>query len=850
MPQRSSKTGRRRRPTGRANDNSSRTKRRRAAATPPSRNFTPLAWLATVGLIAAGIFFAMRHNRATGPDSANSNATADGLLREMQAAYKNLNAYSDTSLIQLRDRIDDRWFEEASVIRTHYLRPNLLRMSVERPGTQVVIDLSSDGDQLRARVQDPGTGNFDNQLVQRAAPASVSIGTIYAATDYAEVGRPGELNSLLRLPAPLHISQLSALLDEQPFGGLLKAATAKTRLEDKQLNDTNCHRVAVVVEDGQFVFWIDPVTKLLQRIEYPPPGGEDSGGMLICDYSSIRTEPALRDVFQMPVPDNAKVVRNFVLPASSFAPKGLNELAGSLAFTNLAGETVTSDTFRDKISVLCWFDQRAANQVALEKLQAVYEATKQDDAYQFLMVSTDPTTVASHADVENLLNNWKITIPVVRDLAAVGRDRFDVQSTPTLIVIDDKGIVQLNETGVDPQLDQQLPGVLKLIADGKSIAADYIKFLQERKAAYEQQLAAASVHAPETPATHLPTEISPATQPQQLKLTRLWAQPDFTAAGNAYATVEIDDRVRVMVHDGWNELVELDATDGSILRRHTIADNQTAAIQRLRSFKDRTGKQHHLGWSTLTRQVAILDDTWKTIGVYPPLASANTAAIQAADLGDLNGDGQAELYVSFASSTAAGESDYVGLHAVSLDGQSIWKNEDVETVRSIVQSVDKTGQRFLLTTNSIGQIVPVAADGTSQRPINVGARAIHQLFASAPNDPDGVFCGFTFLPNGEKLAIGVGGDMKDKWSFTLPAGSFRNQIEFATTADWFENSPWWTIAGPDGSVSFVSHNSDFHDHFQSGQELAGIATYKTRGANVLLLSSAEGVSAWQVERSE
>ena len=879
-------------PSQRPSQRSSRSRRHRELDPRDTtrRRTNPFLWAIPVAILLAVAFFFTERNRSdTTGQSTSSDATADGLLREMQAAYKNLNAYSDTTRIQFAARLGDRWVDESAIIRTAYQRPNFLRFSAERPGTEVVIDVASDGEHLRAQVVDPEIDNFDNQVVERAAPELMSIPALYSATEYTDVSRPGELKNLLsQLPAPLQISQLSLLLnqEEEPLQTLLATATETRRLEDARLPHTLCYRVAITGPTGPFIFWIASDTKLLQRIEFPVPSSGSNAaevnptdatkppGSLVCDYLSISTEPRLKDVFGMKIRPQAKVVRNFVLPPTDVAPTRLNLPAGDFEFTNLSGQPISSAQFDGKITVLCWFDSRPANRVALTKLEAVQEAVNDASVvdvanpaeFEFVLVCTEPATKFSHDDVKSLLQSWGIGLPVVRDLTAVGRDRFEIQATPTIVVLDAKGIVQLNETGIDPNLDQQLPGVLQLIADGKPIAADYLDFLNKRRRVYEKQLAAASVQAPTQAADSLPAEIPPATVPKRLKLSKLWGQSELSEPGNIYPHTHADNRVTYFVHDGWKEIVEL-GSDGSILRRHQVADSKAAAIRRLKMATDRTGRQYALGWSTLSRQVALLNDAWKTVLAYPPVEQPHSGVLSA-DLADLDGDGELEMYIAFAqpdgTDIAVDQQPYQGIHCVGLDGKLRWKNDRVPPARSMTHSLEASGKNFLLTTNRTGQIVPIDAQGTTQRDISVGSRAIHELFASDPEDPNAVFCGFSFLPAAELLAVGIQGDLKEAWALPMAPGIFRHQINLATAANWFADgvseesdasegsestdSPYWVFAGPDGSVSIVSHTDEFDDRFQTGQELTGIAAATLGDANVLLLSSADGVSAYKVEK--
>ena len=46
----------------------------------------------------------------------------------------------------------------------------------------------------------------------------------------------------------------------------------------------------------------------------------------------------------------------------------------------------------------------------------------------------------------------------------------------------------------------------------------------------------------------------------------------------------------------------------------------------------------------------------------------------------------------------------------------------------------------------------------------------------------------------------------------------------------------------------MAQDGSFYDQFNTGKDLTGLAVYETRGAKVLLLSSADGIEALQMER--
>jgi hypothetical protein len=114
----------------------------------------------------------------------------------------------------------------------------------------------------------------------------------------------------------------------------------------------------------------------------------------------------------------------------------------------------------------------------------------------FYAVCTEPTYVGN-SQLKALGEQWGSSLPIVRDLEAFGRDVFHVPWAPTLVVLDDSGIVQAFEVGANPSLSETLPGMLRQLADGESLARDVLAKYEEERASYARKLAQFSVAAPE-----------------------------------------------------------------------------------------------------------------------------------------------------------------------------------------------------------------------------------------------------------------------------------------------------------------------------------------------------------------
>ena len=82
-----------------------------------------------------------------------------------------------------------------------------------------------------------------------------------------------------------------------------------------------------------------------------------------------------------------------------------------------------------------------------------------------------------------MMRRWGVHVPLVRDLRAFGRDRFAIPGAPALVILDAQGVMQVYEVGANPNLSDELPGVLDRIKRGEDLAAT-------ARAQYEADMAA------------------------------------------------------------------------------------------------------------------------------------------------------------------------------------------------------------------------------------------------------------------------------------------------------------------------------------------------------------------------
>ena len=154
----------------------------------------------------------------------------------------------------------------------------------------------------------------------------------------------------------------------------------------------------------------------------------------------------------------------------------------------------------------------------------------------------------------------------------------------------------------------------------------------------------------------------------------------------------------------------------------------------------------------------------------------------------------------------------------------------------------------LLITGESGAILRVSSSVKEQPPHTVDKFAIARL-ASA-NFRQGTQSRYLATASGEKgdaVAIGLDAALKGHWEYVLPPGGHQRPIEPIASGDLLPGrAGTWVIAGPDGSIHFISEDGELTESFFYGACITGIAIGKVDGAPALLVATDDGLTAWKV----
>lgn len=801
--------------------------RSRAVANPRPRS-AAFACAICLAVLTLGLIGCEKSAPKTGPARADS---PEEVLQAMLAAYEQAETYADRGALRVSFRESGRWREEEAKLSVTFAKPNKVAVQAYQ------VSLVCDGKTLFAKVRDPLSQDVDGQVVVREAPARLVLNELYQdeILQAAMVAGPGG-----------HSVQLELLFSDQPLAGFLGPEAKRRLLDNQAIDGVECRRVEVTTEEGAFLLWIDAATSVLRRLEYPVAQRipELSGQASVTELSLVAdfhraklNEPVDETTFQFEVPADAKRVAKFIRPPMPLPSRLLGQRMPNFTLTGLDGSVVSRNSLKGRIAVLMWFNDHEACRFNLQQLEQVRAAQAAADGPEFYAVFAGETSTTDES-LRDLLNDWNVRMPLLRDSQAVGLDVFQISIAPALVVLDRSGTVQLFGLEADPELAAQLPIALQRLQAGEDLATQTLAQDQRERETYVAALAG-----PESSGTTIAlpqASLREKSDPQHLRLTQLWTCAELRSPGNLLVLEQPDTEPRILALDGPRVVVELDGK-GRVANRHELKLPEGASITYLRAAQDGKGRWYFAGTALLAPRLRVFDERFREIASYPPEGETHPG-IQDVQIADLDGNGQLELGIAFGGD--------VGIHGTSLEGEHHWANRSAADVLSVATSPrdDVVGWQKLLVSSFRGSILRLNQFGLDDPAILVKDRLIHHLYGARFSGGRTSYCGVSLIEKQDPLAVGLDEEFREVWSVPLSPGVFHTQIQFVTSGRLLgDTAGQWIIAGPDGTIRVIGDDGKFTDSFSYGQFVTGIAAVQLEGAAVLLVATAEGVTAWQVD---
>ncbi len=762
---------------------------------------------------------------------AEQPKTARGVLEAMVGVYKKCTSYADAGTVRLQASGGDQKIDQSVDFSVTMVRPNKIRLQVYQGM------LVSDGKEIRAAVL-----NLPDQVLLRKTPEKLTIQTVYFDEMLSAAITQGFAG-----PSP----QLVLLLADDPLKAFLHGADEPELAEPGKLGERDYYRIKINRPDGSSVFWIDQETFVLRRIELPTDefrrmlGGQaklDSIS-LEADFAGVQLNGQIESkAFRFEMPEGAEIVKFFMPPHPA---QLLAKPVPDFTFESLDGKLVTPKSLAGKIVVMdFWASWCGPCRMSLPNLQKVYEQYKDNDKLTFLTVNVDRPDVPNKK-LTDMFGQLKVTVPIVRDMQQLSMG-FKITGIPTLFILGPDGLVQDYEIGGNPALTTALAGKLEKLLAGENIyekpLRQYQDQLKRREAAIERD--AESGEGPTTESQEIPrAEIAPQSEPKTFKLKPLWKCTELKTAGNILIVPAADGSPRAMVVDTWKSVAEID-TQGKVLATHKLEIPDQEAISFLRTAVGADGKRYYAGSAPGMQQFHLFDQDWKPLLSYPKDAQDNPhAGITDVQMGDLDGDGTPELFVGYRG--------IVGVQGLSLDGQRVWANRSIETVlRLAIDGPNEKKQRNLLSASSRGALAVFDSKGQRGADISVPNRMVLWI-AAADLDGDGKpeLSGLAPLELGTNIFLGFDRQGKELWSHNLPTGIHEQPVEPITPGNISASGPGqWLVVAADGSIHIIAADGKLIDRFDYGAAIGGLATLNLAGRPVLLVSSTNGLEAWQIEK--
>lgn len=755
-------------------------------------------------------------------------------LNRMIIAYRKASRYADAGKVTLVAEADGKKFIDKTVNFSLALdRPNRVRLQAYQAM------MVCDGKKVYAAIEDlPG------QVLEKPAPIRVTMKTLYADRIFQIAATRGIGGAL---------PQVVLLLAEEPIKVLLRDADEPTLSEPGQIDGRDCYRVQIRRPEGTVVFWIDQETFILRRIVLPTDEIRQAISQerpvdrvsLVAEFPGAQLDGKIdAKAFEFEVPQGAEIVKFFIPPHTA---QLLNKRVPDFKFSDIDGKPITPESISGKVTVLdFWASWCMPCRQSLPSLEKVRQEFKDNPKVAFYAVNVDPSKV-ENAELTKLFADLKVDVPILRntDQSAAA---FRFTGIPTMFIIGADGVVQDYRNGFNPNVPDDLPEKIKKLLAGENIYEKPLKEYQKQLEQYAKMLEASpeGEPAPGEPTVEerkLPeVKTAPRSEPSTMKLIPLWKCTDVKSPGNILVIGGKNTSPRFAVVENWKSVAEV-GLDGKLIAVHRLKLDENEVIGSLRSAVGADGKRYVVAFLTTQQRCHVLDDEWNLVASYPEDALKKPhSGIADVELGDLDGDGKLEIYVSYWG--------VVGVQGVSLDGKRLWANRSLSNVIGMaIGGPNAKGKSNLYCTNNSGSLVILDADGQRQGELRTPDRMLHWIVAAdLRGDGQLAWCAMSAPKLGENLALGLSLKGEELWKYLLPAGVQPQPIEPIISGRLTREGPGqWILPGPDGSVHVIATDGKLLDKFNAGVALQGLATAELDGRPVLAISSVNGLEAWKVE---
>lgn len=762
--------------------------------------------------------------------------SASEVLDRMVAAYQKAESYADAGTVHLvAEAGGEKIIDETANYSLTLERPNRVRLQAYQAM------LVCNGEKIYGAIEDqPG------MVMVRPAPATLTLQTLYADR---------ELSMALTQSFAGATPQVMLLLAAEPMKALLRDAEEPVLSEPGKIDARDYYRVKVKRPEGTATFWIDQESFVLRRVVLPTDELQQAISQqkpidrisLVAELSGAQIGGKIDPkAFQFETPEGAELVE-FFPPQELAYFRLLGKKLPELKFSDLDGKPVTRESLAGKVTVLdFWATWCQPCLQSLPLLQKVYEQFKDNPKVAFYAVNTDESEVKDK-EVAKVLEDLKVGMPIVRDPERTAM-ALKFRQIPMTFIIGPDGTVQDCEAGGGPTLVNELPEKIEKLLAGQNIFETPMKQYEEKLREYARMLEVSPEREPAAGGSlveerKLPeVKMAERSEPSTLKLTSAWKCADLKSPGNLLVVSSKEGPARLLAVENWKSIAEVGA-DGKLVALHKLPIDDNEVIGSLRANTGADGKRYIVAFLSTQQRCHVIDEDWKLVANYPEDALKNPhSGIADVELGDLDGDGTLNLYVSYWG--------VVGVQSASLEGKRLWSNRSISNVIGMaIGAADEKGGRNLYCTSSAASLAVLNALGERQGEIRLAGQMLRWVVASdLRGDGQPLWCGIVAGAPGETQVVGfsLSGDVL--WDYTLPPGEQQQPIEPIVAGRITRDGPGqWILPAPDGSIHFISADGKLLDKFNYGAMLQGLAAIEIDGQPALVVATENGLEAWKVE---
>jgi hypothetical protein len=799
------------------------------------------AVMLSVSLLALGC-------QPSGPSSwqtAGGSLDADALIEKVREAYQQEVAYSDDGVLTLSYTLGGAPQEERHPFSVAYDGSDLhdMRLFHARLNTQ--------RQRQSIAIFDPETNNVDQQILVRDGvefkkaldlPEDPILQHFCSGFSDLPLANRKEHRAWMR-PLPYVLASGGA---EQPW------FTGPRQLLDPSFIDgQSCQRIRIETAQGNVVVWVDAESYLVRRLELPETLLND--GMLkraqvgpcrlVAEFSGAEWgAPQDRSRLSWSPGGETHQVRRFVSLPAPFPSELIGKPALPFEVQAMTGHRVESQTMKGSITAWLWTSSDPLCREPLVQFDTIARKYASDSKARFFNVATDlPSTLTSPA-LAKLLSQWRIqSATTVRDWKQVGRSNFDIEVLPTLLVLDQSGVVQYFKVIDDGQVAAPLNAVMERLSRGENIAREMRTEYDNYLKVYRQQLAEASWDSNDAAILTRPASFESQKLPTRYRMSKAWTCKELVAPGNLASghTDSFESTPpsvgRIGVLEGFQSLCVLDR-NGNVLSRTSLGNEANDSYTQLKCLPSGAGLEWGVS-SILGTRVKYVDRT----GQVSTVLNAEEGRVRDFVLANSQGDESPEVFVGFW--------DGAGVKRFTTEGRLIAELDRYPNIASLaVTPPSESGGSKLLGTSREGGLFRAeftlqAAETTGLAGINIG----HVYTAKTQRRDEALLCVLGVAEQGGVIARGLDEQWNVRWELKLTDEVFDQQVQFVQSGT-LDDETLWAIARPNGTIHLVNGDGTWRDEFVVGNEIRGLTISSDSSGTQLVVSTPEGIVSWWIER--